>query len=588
MTKLNAIISNSPEETRRSDWFTEDAIAAEVSERTRNRGYSYYYNSAVKNLSATSLEATATVMGSQPYRVTFRRLNDGNIEHDCTCPVGQDYVFCKHCVAVALALIHCKVAQTHDEITPLRNYLENQSKAQLINLLLEHSEEHPALRHLLEARAAASTAKLNVEALRNTIDCAFTVDDFVDYRAMPDFYRELYPVVETLANLPENGHAKEALPLLEYALEHAFSAWESTDDSDGSMGELVEMIAQAHCRAATLAKPNSTDLANALNRLKVTSPVDFFPMEAYRDALGEEGLTHYRGLLQSEWRKVPQRNPGDAKIYYDPAGTSTYGIKWRMKELAELDEDIEALIAIESRDLSSPHHFLSVASALDEAGRHAEALDWVERGDRSFPNQVNRNIAEYLIDAYSKAGRHDDALHVAWRDYAFEPNLAKYKTLKQCADRNESWQTWRAKAIAQLPVETKTDATIPHPLFTPRNRNTETLIEIHLWENNIEAALAEARAHGCSLDLMASLAKVCEKNHLNDAVRFYKKLAADCVERRKKSSYAAAASYIRKIGHLLAGAKRRGEFEAYLSEIKSEHRAKKIFMAALGVSCGIS
>lgn len=584
MTTVNAIISYAVEQSPPTDWFTEDSIAAEVNERTYSRGEAYFRGGAVKNLRTTPLEVSATVIGNQPYRVTFRRLNRDQIEHDCSCPMGQNNLFCKHCVAVALALIAGGLPEAHDETALLREYLEGQSKAQLVNLLLEYSEEHPSLRRLLEARAAASATKIDIKALRNTIDRAFTVEDFVDYRAMPDFYQHLYPVVETLATLPESGHANEALPLLEYALERAFSAWEMVDDSDGSMGDLLEMLARAHSCAATLAPPNSVDLANTLNRLKINSPVDLFPVEDYFDALGDEGLTHYRQLLQSEWRKVPQRRPGDKNTFGSNSSPSTYGIMWRMRELASVEGDIEALIAIESRDLSLPHHFLSVASVLDEAGRHAEALDWVERGDRSFPNSVNRHIAQYLIEAYPKAGRHEDALHVAWRDFAFDPDLAKYKTLKQCADVNGSWQEWREKAIAQLPIDTKIDATIPRPRFTTRNRNAETLIEIHLWENNIDAALTEARTHGCSLTLMATLAEACEKDHVDAAVRFYKKLAADCIEGRKKSSYAAAANYIRKIGHLLAGVKRRREFEAYLADVKSEHRAKKNLMAALGVS----
>lgn len=587
MTKVNAIISDGSEESAPSDWFTEDSIAAEVSDRSYYRGSCYYHDGAVQNLRATSLEVTATVTGSKPYRVTFRRLNHDYIEHHCTCSVGQNNVFCKHCVAVALALIARGGAKTQDEAALLRGYLEGLSKEELVTLLLEHSEEHQALRRLLEARAAASANKIDAKALRNTINRAFAVHDFVDYRAMPDYCRRVYPVVEALAALPESGRAVDALPLLDYALERGFIAWEQVDDSGGEVGEFIEMLARAHCRAATLAQPDGPDLANQLNRLKTTSPVDCFPLANYIDALGEEGLARYRWLLQCEWRKVPQREPG-YKRHYSSSEPSYFGITDRMRELARLDGDVEALIAIESRDLSSPGCFLAVARILNEASRHDEALAWVERGDRSFPDEVDRHIAEYLIEAYANAARHDDALHVAWRDFAFRPDLKKYQKLKTCAERTMAWPQWREKALAELAADPKPDDGTLRSRFDARRRDTETLLDVHLWEGSIGAALAEARAYGCSLDRMATLAQACEKDHLDDAVRFYKKLAANCIEGRKKHSYAAAASYIRKIGHLLAAAKRRREFETYLAEVKREHGAKRNFMAELGVSCGIS
>lgn len=44
----------------------------------------------------------ATVRGTRDYRVTLW-VEDGDLASSCTCPVGGDGLFCKHCVAVALA-----------------------------------------------------------------------------------------------------------------------------------------------------------------------------------------------------------------------------------------------------------------------------------------------------------------------------------------------------------------------------------------------------------------------------------------------------------------------------------------------------
>lgn len=577
MSAIRAINYDRSEDAPPTDWFTEDSIAAQVHHRTLRRGYCYFEDGAVRDLRISALEVTATVLGTRPYRVAFRCRNHDRIDYECTCPVGRDNKFCKHCVAAALALIARTEDAPRDESAQLRVYLEGQPKDHLITLLLEHAEEHPALRRLLEARAAANAKKVDVKALRNTIDRAFRVDDFLGYRAATDFCRDLYPIVEALVALPENGRAAEALPLIEYALERAVATWEMMDDSGGRMGDLFEMLARAHCRAAILGNAVGVELANQLNRLKTMSPVDYFPLAEYLPALGDAGLARYRWLLQSEWRKVPPRNPEDRRPYHSPE-PSYFCIKERMRELARLDGDVEPLIDIERRDLSSPSGFLAIAKLLDEAGRHDEALAWMERVEGSFPDQVDGYICEYLIAAYTKQSRDDDALRVAWRDFSFSPDLAKYKTLKRLADATQSWPQWRAEAITTI----SRDSTTPRAPTAGRSRQSALLIEIHLWEEDVAAALAEANTHGCPSRLIPALAQACEKSHLDDAVGFYKRLAADCIERRNNSGYATAAEYIRKIGGLLEGAQRRGEFETYLQEVRMVHRAKRNFMGELG------
>jgi uncharacterized Zn finger protein len=39
----------------------------------------------------------AKVQGTRPYRVELW-IEEGDLEYSCTCPVGADGEFCKHCV----------------------------------------------------------------------------------------------------------------------------------------------------------------------------------------------------------------------------------------------------------------------------------------------------------------------------------------------------------------------------------------------------------------------------------------------------------------------------------------------------------
>ena len=68
--------------------------------RSFMRGLAYQQQGRVEVEAQGSDVVTATVRGSMPYRVELRRAP--RLSWSCTCPVGENGDFCKHCVAVAL------------------------------------------------------------------------------------------------------------------------------------------------------------------------------------------------------------------------------------------------------------------------------------------------------------------------------------------------------------------------------------------------------------------------------------------------------------------------------------------------------
>jgi len=76
---------------------------------------------------------TAKVEGTHTYTVKLQ-LNNGEAKHSCTCPMGDEDIFCKHCVAVGLAWIEGgskdkgekgrKAAKVEITIKDVKGYLE--------------------------------------------------------------------------------------------------------------------------------------------------------------------------------------------------------------------------------------------------------------------------------------------------------------------------------------------------------------------------------------------------------------------------------------------------------------------------------
>ena len=67
-------------------------------------GVEYFATGRVLSLAEHTGELTATVQGSDEYRVTLY-VEGNSLASDCTCPMGAEGAFCKHCVAAGLAWI---------------------------------------------------------------------------------------------------------------------------------------------------------------------------------------------------------------------------------------------------------------------------------------------------------------------------------------------------------------------------------------------------------------------------------------------------------------------------------------------------
>jgi uncharacterized Zn finger protein len=83
-------------------------VAVLADQRTYRRGLAYLREGRVTDVDHRGGRLTANVTGSEAYLVELW-FGASGLEHRCTCPVGTDGGFCKHLVAVALA-----VAPTQD------------------------------------------------------------------------------------------------------------------------------------------------------------------------------------------------------------------------------------------------------------------------------------------------------------------------------------------------------------------------------------------------------------------------------------------------------------------------------------------
>ena len=233
--------------------FDEKVLRRLAGQGSYARGRDYFMAGKVRSLEEKRGSVGAKVLGSASYSVKL--WTEGvELAYSCTCPRGDDGGFCKHCVAVGLAVLAGtarppKAREPKPRVTldDVRDHLAGEEKPVLIELLMERAQWDEALRDQLLLRAAKNRQRrgVDVEALKEAIDGAIDPGDFVSWDQARDYASGVEEALATIDAVLKEGHAKQALKLVEHALAGLERAMASVHD-DGEMSSVFDRLQELH------------------------------------------------------------------------------------------------------------------------------------------------------------------------------------------------------------------------------------------------------------------------------------------------------------------------------------------------------
>ncbi len=568
------------------DILNRSLLGSMAGSRSFSRGEDYFEAGRVQSLAESESAVSAKVIGEQQYEVKLW-VEDDELLASCTCPMFAKGNFCKHCVAVGLALTEPPLRQPQEAVGKvsagdIREYVQGLENEALVDLVLQRASEDEHFRSRLELKAGRAKGKgIDVTRYRANIRAAVWSRPDVNYYSMPEYASELNYLLDSLDDLLNEGFAPGVIELSEYFLKQIESRLGSLDDSDGYMGGVIETLEDLHHKACIMAKPDPEMLARRLFEWELRGEWDTFAgaAERYAGVLGESGLAVYRELAEAEWAKVPQLRPGDAR---DEELHTRFRLTRIMETLAKQSGDVEDLVRVLSRDLSVPYWFLKIGEAYRLAGEVEKAIEWAERGLAQFPERPDRRLREFLAEEYHKKGRHQEAMELVWAEYVERPNLERYELLKLHAERVGEWPSWRKKGLELLQGRLAEGNRREESYLQSRGHfGGSELVRILLWEGEVEEAWTEATKWGCSREQWLELARRREHSHPLDALRVYQASVEPLVEEKTTPSYEQAVELIQRIGKILLKLGRGSEFGPYVESIRTAHRRKRSFVQIL-------
>ncbi|MBW4659099.1 MAG: hypothetical protein KME15_10525 [Drouetiella hepatica Uher 2000/2452] len=545
---------------------------------THQRGQAYFKNGQVQSLLEEGEVISAEVQGSEEYQVEFWIEEDGGLAYQCDCPVGG---LCKHCVAVGLAWL-ARPAQKSGgmNLQDVRQYLNQQSKDTLVQMIVDRALRDGVWRNQLTLKAAAARPKgLDIKTFEQALRKAIAVKGYIDYGETRAYTRNIKVVIESIAKLLED-HAQAVMELCEYAMPLLNEATQSIDDSDGDLGEIMSDVQELHHQACQKVKPDPIALADRLYQLEMADPYEIFygAAEEYADVLGTAGANRYQKRAEADWEKLPPSTPGQINIGHRKLSSI-------LENLARQRGDLEVIVAIKSRSLFHPYNYLQIAQLYQEDGQTDRALQWAENGLKAFPDRIDSRLQDFLRAEYQRRGRFADAMALVWKEFTASTSLANYQKLKTEADRKHKWAEWRERAIAYIREQIKQNqkaakTTSPYSISW-QFRDHSLLVEILLWEEDIDSAWQEAQQGKCSKQLWLKLADARQKDHPEDALSIYLQEIEPLIQQTNNNAYAQAIEFVKKAKKTMLKMGLRSQFEAYTQHLQKTYRNKRNFIKLL-------
>jgi uncharacterized Zn finger protein len=534
------------------------------------RGAAYYRDGQVQILAIKPGRVLAQVAGTEDYRTELT--GDGeDIDGECSCPAFDDWGFCKHLVATALAANEFRADEVDGSgaLARIRDHLKEQGIDALVQMIADLVEQDPVLFRKLDAAAAAMHVddKIPRASLRKMIDSATRTRGFVDYREASHWVAQVSSVLDTVAGLTSGARAGLAVELAERAIDRIEQAIEEIDDSDGRCGMLLKSARDIHLAAVREVRPEPMRLARDLFAREVEDDYGAFEgaVALYADVLGETGLAEYRRLATEAWEKLPP-------CTIDPVQQEVFGNHHQLMSIldffAERAGEVDTRIALRAKDLSSQWRYLQLAEFCLSQGREDEAIRRAEEGLWVFEDaRPDERLVLFAAELLSKAGRKGEAEAHLQRAFERAPTLELYTRLRKFGG-----EAARERVLKFLePKQVRGERIHWH-------NPADLLIRIWMHEKMFDAAWGAVRKQGSSMALKEALARASEATHPREALEVYVGRVDELVNTGSASAYAEAAKLVARMATLRSKA----EQLAYVLTLKVRFGRKRNFMKLLG------
>lgn len=558
------------------------------------RGTKYFVDGHVGSWSREGSIITAEVMGVEVYQVTLE-LTRKALNGACSCPASEGVVFCKHCVATALAVRagqsgveDVEAAEVCDESELVRSYLQRLDRVTLEDALLEMIEGDYAQLQRWTARAEALFGRADHKAMKKRITAAFPYNaNIYRFDDVDAYFSRAEPTIDMLVEQAPLFSAEHGLALVDYALSRLSRALETIDDSGGFRFYCEQTLQQLHVQAVGRLEWSAKKKADYLYGLAFGDEHDWYPCipKAYYRALGDDGISAYISLLQKQWDALPslkQKAGWKHDVLYDR-------LRDPLLDQAKRRDDLPAMLALYQKTASRERDCISAAELCIEYGAWDQVELWLARAASAESPHGSRWSTErerLRVRLLLQQKKAPAASELQLTIYQSTHQLGDYHLLLEMAaehqlrtDYRQQVIDWHTTEIAQRSGSSPSRYGIVSPV--------DSLLEIYLseQEQSLDQALALCREHGVAPHLLLNLARAL-KDRPEDSLPLYVRLARHDIEQTKNRNYKQAIKLLKESKKTLITAQHQQDFTSAVNQLRVDYGKKRNFIKWLNEAFG--
>lgn len=576
------------------DLLSEDSVRSMTDSGSWSRGQHYARDGMISELEEFDNRLTAVAHGQWEYEVELWVTDRNEIDHECSCPMGNEGVFCKHCVATALVWLQqvknekseakkrgAKGTERPPTVNDARKYLLSLSKEELVEMVVGEMHGNKTFRQTILTRTALNGGQ-GLAIVRARLKSAAQHSGFVDYYDSRSVAREIRTVIRSMGDNLSEKTADEMIVLCEDGIKWVSDLLLHADDSDGDIAANLGDLEDIHHNACRLARPEPVALAERLFALEMNAEWDTFynAGKTYRDVLGKKGVGRYRELVMEAWNALPAVPSED-----DNREHKRFHIEELVTWLAHETKNDPLLLEVLERNRYTYSGAVALACFYRDRKDLSKAIGIAEDGFQRFSH--NDELGNLLIALYTAARLPHKAMEIRWGRFERRPHLQSYKLLIGAATTKKAGTEWRLRAIRHVQdALSKRGKRQTADFYRSALWDGSALVEIYLDETESDNAWGAAMEYDCSPELWLKLADVRKKTHPDDALAVWREYAEKRVSETNNASYVQAVDVLKKIKRLLTTLKRGPEFSEYLAQLRTTFRPKRNFMALLKETFG--
>ena len=452
--------------------------------------------------------------GTEDYRVNL--LGKGEtIKGECTCPAFDDYGFCKHMVATALAANESDHGYEPDgagALARIRAHLADKPNAVLVAMIVELAERD---------RGPVPQAGDRLGRRRRRRQDAGGAPRQGDRPG--DGHPRLCRVwrgrrLGRAASTKRSTPSRLSIPGAT-ALSSSWPSARSTGSRAQSNPSTIPTANAAPCSSARGTSTSAPPAAPGPTRWR--SPAT---SSSARPGTATERSTARPGSTPTlsakpDWPNIGGSRPKhgrscrrSARAAEQKAEGDYRGLSGILDRFAERDGDVEARIALRAKDLSSPWKYLELAEfCLKHKGAN-EALRWAEEGLWTFEDgPSDARLVLFAADLLMKADRRGEAEAVLKRTFERAPDFNVYLRWRDAggeAALRPGARGWSSAARRPRPGSPSATPPILASKFS-------------MHEKRFDTAWAMTRKHRVSRAVKEGLARESEADHPREALEVY-------------------------------------------------------------------